>query len=313
MAVKEEGYQIQEIITPENITLNFFLPSKLTNFAAFYVDFAILNFLFLFTFLLSLFFLLPNGNIKFSDFDAVFILIFFLLHMFYFIFFEIYWQGSTPGKSFFNLRVVNREGLPLTVKALVIRNLIREVELFIPIGTITLGVWFMKGDQFYLLLVSCLWLFALMIFPLLNQEGRRLGDFIAGTVVVYVPKVRMQGDLIESRAEHVAKGGALQVDSIQEEDMQTHSTGFSLSRGQLTYYGIKELQILEEILRKTKNQNSEAIKKEVAKRIQKRIGWLREESDYEKFLEEFYKAQRAYLEGRIIFGERKGDKYDDLH
>ena len=52
----------------------------------------------------------------------------FVLRNLYFIHFELAWQGSTPGKYFTGLRVIERHGGELTPAAIVARNLTREVE-----------------------------------------------------------------------------------------------------------------------------------------------------------------------------------------
>jgi uncharacterized RDD family membrane protein YckC len=78
----------------------------------------------------------------------------------YFIFFEIFWNGQTPGKKALGIRVVRDGGYPVDFGAALIRNLIR-------VGEFTFG--------FYLLSA---------ISALASSESKRLGDYAAGTIVV---------------------------------------------------------------------------------------------------------------------------------
>ncbi len=84
----------------------------------------------------------------------------FLLEWGYPVYFELT-TGSTPGKRWLSLRVVQEDGAPLTLGAAVLRNLIRFVD-FLPLG-------YLSG---YL---SCM----------ISGRFQRLGDLAAGTLVVY--------------------------------------------------------------------------------------------------------------------------------
>lgn len=78
----------------------------------------------------------------------------------YFLLFELFWEGQTPGKRAMGLRVVTDEGAPPGLVACAVRNLLRPVD-FLP-GFYGLG--------------------AFAIF--LSRRARRLGDLAAGTVVI---------------------------------------------------------------------------------------------------------------------------------
>jgi uncharacterized RDD family membrane protein YckC len=86
----------------------------------------------------------------------------------YYIFFELIWNGQSPGKRAMRLRVIQISGYPVTPIAVLIRNVLRLVD-FLPayygIGVITMIV---------------------------NRNARRLGDLAAGTIVV---KEGREGDL----------------------------------------------------------------------------------------------------------------------
>lgn len=91
---------------------------------------------------------------------AFVILLLFLVFFGWFIIFEAWWSGRTPGKRALGLRVVRDGGFPIDPGASVIRNLVRIAEA-------ALG--------FYLLSA---------ISALISKENKRLGDLAAGTIVV---------------------------------------------------------------------------------------------------------------------------------
>jgi len=84
----------------------------------------------------------------------------FLLMYGYFAIFEIIWNGQTPGKRIAGIRVVKDSGRPLTAAETIGRNLLRIVDQ-LP-GFYAIGV----------------------LVALLNAKNKRIGDFIAGSIVV---------------------------------------------------------------------------------------------------------------------------------
>jgi uncharacterized RDD family membrane protein YckC len=91
---------------------------------------------------------------------AAFVIVVFLLMYGYFAFFEIIWNGQTPGKRIAGIRVVKESGRPLTAAETIGRNLLRIVDQ-LP-GFYAIGV----------------------LVALLNAQNKRIGDFIAGSIVV---------------------------------------------------------------------------------------------------------------------------------
>jgi uncharacterized RDD family membrane protein YckC len=77
--------------------------------------------------------------------------------------FEVLWRGQSPGKRALGLTVLHDDGTPVGWQASFIRNTIRFVD-FLPLcyatGFITM---------------------------LINADGKRLGDLVAGTIVVHAP------------------------------------------------------------------------------------------------------------------------------
>ncbi len=95
---------------------------------------------------------------------ALYTLVTFLVFFGYNIVFEMLWRGQTPGKRVCRLRVIDAAGLELRPSQVIMRNILRLVDLL---------------PGFYLLggLVS-----------FLNPQRRRLGDLAANTLVVRLPK-----------------------------------------------------------------------------------------------------------------------------
>jgi uncharacterized RDD family membrane protein YckC len=84
----------------------------------------------------------------------------FLLNSAYFAFFEAIWNGQTPGKRYAHLRVMKDDGRPVSVYDAIVRNLLRVIDA-IP-GPYTVGILSM----------------------LFSKQNKRLGDLVAGTVVI---------------------------------------------------------------------------------------------------------------------------------
>lgn len=91
----------------------------------------------------------------------VLVLLPFCLYWGYFAFFEILWQGRTPGKRVAGIRVIHQSGRPMTAIECIGRNLMRGVDI-LP-GMYGVG----------------------LISMMCNKQSKRLGDYIAGTIVVH--------------------------------------------------------------------------------------------------------------------------------
>jgi len=79
----------------------------------------------------------------------------------YYIFFEMVWNGQSPGKRWVGLRVMRLDGTPVTLTESIIRNLVRLVD-FLP-------AYYGVG----------------VVAMFISSQSRRLGDLAAGTVVVH--------------------------------------------------------------------------------------------------------------------------------
>ena len=102
---------------------------------------------------------------------GVMLIVFFALEWIYPIAFELLPGAATPGKRILGLQVMMDTGLPVTPSAAVTRNLLRVAD-FMPMA----------------------YAFALLAM-LLRRDFKRLGDIVAGTLVVHAEKVRLAGAL----------------------------------------------------------------------------------------------------------------------
>jgi uncharacterized RDD family membrane protein YckC len=207
----------------------------------------------------------------------------FLVRNFYFVAFELSARAATPGKRRCGLRVAARNGGRLTADAIFVRNAVRELELYIPLGVLLSGGDLVNG---WIKAAATVWCAVFALLPLFNKDRLRAGDILAGTWVVKSPGRRLLRDL--------ASGGIYDTSSIR----------FTLE--QLDAYGIKELQVLEDVLRKF---DRKAVKM-VAERIRAKIGFPQGEESDGAFLQAYYAALRHRLEARALLGRRRVDKHD---
>jgi uncharacterized RDD family membrane protein YckC len=92
---------------------------------------------------------------------ALAILFGFSIYWGYFAAFEILWSGRTPGKRLAGIRVIKDTGRPINAFEAIGRNVLRAID-FLPAG--------------YAAGLVCM---------MLNRYSRRLGDYVAGTIVVH--------------------------------------------------------------------------------------------------------------------------------
>ncbi|MEO8295454.1 MAG: stage II sporulation protein M [Gemmatimonadota bacterium] len=147
-----------EVETPENVVLDYEVAGIGSRTLAAFIDVLILAAWFLATFLVVE--LLGLGNAWGSWIRAIMFLIMALSYWGYFTFFEALRAGQTPGKRFSGIRVVRDTGHPVTMGAAGARGLLRTIDLFPPL------------------------LLADLILMALQPRAKRLGDLVAGTIVV---------------------------------------------------------------------------------------------------------------------------------
>ena len=155
------------IETPERVPLHFALASIGNRFLACAVDhflqtvgLAAVVILFLLTSIG-----LDNWTERFAEApkwaQALLVIAVFVIWSGYFVLFEWAWNGQTPGKRWLRLRVIREDGRPITFWEAAARNLVRLLDMepfpFYSIGLVSVFV---------------------------SSRDQRLGDLVAGTVVV---------------------------------------------------------------------------------------------------------------------------------
>jgi uncharacterized RDD family membrane protein YckC len=271
----------REIVTPEAVSLPVDLAEHGGRAVAFAIDLFIWLCATILLYLVIVLALRQGASVGIVMTLVLFIA--FLVRNLYFIYFELMWRGATPGKRICGLRVIDRRGGPLTPAAVVARNLTREVEIFLPLGALlSLG----GGASLWGDLSLTVWLVLLSALPLFNRDRMRGGDFIAGTIVIAVPKRLLLGDLVKATARHC------------------------FTTRQLGAYGAFELQVLEELLRRPISSETDRLLADVCAKICRKIEWTTAvpRPEIRGFLTEFYTAERAHLEHEQLFGRARADK-----
>lgn len=291
----DEGKLVREIVTPEGVPLRFTLARAGDRAGAFALDVVILL-----AALIAIGFAAEYAAGGGASWLRALIVVFsFLAFNFYFAFFEVRWQGMTPGKRVLGIRVIDARGGQLETSAVLARNLVRELEAWIPLRLLLAGslVW-PEAPGWARLLAFC-WAFAFLFMPLFNKDRLRIGDLIAGTRVVLQPKVVLAPDLV-AEAELAMK----------QNFPRAAPAAYAFTDAQLAIYGIYELQVLENVLRGNPAQAShhEAVRT-VSEKVRGKIGYDAINVDDDRFLRDFYAAQRAHLEQKMLFGQRRQDKY----
>lgn len=285
----------RQLLTPEGLALPLTLASRGSRAGALMLDLLIilLGFILLAVVLSAIGFGIlgsaglenASGSPALELVVVLLLMLMFLSRYAYFLYFELGPRGATPGKRMLGIRVAARPlageaGGRLTAEMVIARNLVRDVEVFIPTfflfgGGQNAGVagW-----------AAFVWLATFVLFPFFNKDALRAGDLVAGTWVVEAKSAKLQHAM-----------------SLAPD----RSKDYRFGPAELSVYGEHELQVLEGVLR----QNNPEALREVAEAICRKIGWQVGAGDEREFLETFYAALRGHLESGMRFGKRKADKY----
>ncbi|MFP4192441.1 MAG: RDD family protein [Candidatus Hydrogenedentota bacterium] len=188
--------------TPENITVTYQLAGPGRRFMAVVFDYFIVSAAVLLLFVAGLLALtvfapyMADESIYWALLIALMIIVPAFFSMAYFVYYEWRRNGQTPGASLMNIRVVMDRGFSLTLSAIIIRTLFRTI------------------DQFPLL-----W-----IVPLLSEKWQRVGDMVAGTLVVREDQAERDGLrtrlMARGPGEEVFRFNPAQLNALDELDMQ---------------------------------------------------------------------------------------------
>ena len=178
--MKSDRVHVWSVRTPEGVSFTFRLASPVLRMMALAIDAATVSavwsaFAVAFTLLK-----LVSEDLA----GMVMAVTYFVLSLGYRIAAEWMWRGQTVGKRVLRLRVVDERGLRLTFAQVAMRNLLRFVDV-LPIAYLVGGVA-----------------------ALINRKGQRLGDLVAGTLVVWEPAeiapnlAMLRGEKYNSLREH---------------------------------------------------------------------------------------------------------------
>jgi uncharacterized RDD family membrane protein YckC len=242
------------IDTPEQIAIEFPLAGIGSRFLAIALDTIIQTVAYIILALLAEFLfggeLVRAWRAAWNWSQAILILVLFCMYWGYYAIFETIWYGQTPGKRLAGIRVIKDTGRPVTVFEAIGRNLVRVIDQ-IP------GVY----------AVGCITMF-------LNNKSKRLGDFVAGTVVV-----------------HEKKDAAL-------EPFFNLQKGVPIPAFAVSKLSVADLELIETFLARRLDIPPEvrvATARRIAERITQKLGGERQESDNEVFLEVVAKQCRDNL------------------
>ncbi len=290
----------REVVTPEGIALPFHVASRAARAGALMLDMLLLAGIGIIVTIFLIY--LVFGVFTLDGADAagiggaaefifvVWTLFWFVLWNGYFIVMEMGPRGATFGKRAVGIRVASRDGGRLTPEAVLARNLLRDIELFLPLVLLIVAP---SGEGGPAGIAAALWFMIFVLFPFLNRDRLRAGDLIAGTWVVDSPRARLARAI---STEGAARGAASKVTGVE----------YRFGAAELSVYGEYELQTLENVLREGRVEALASVHEVICRKI----GWDPGAGDERAFLEAFYAQLRARLEGDMRFGKRKKDKHD---
>lgn len=284
LEARRETTRRRSLVTPEGVDLSLRLADVGQRIAAFLLDLIIMVGLLLLITLVTVAIIASTGNAGIEIGAIIWLLGFFLLRNFYFILMEMGPRAATIGKRAAGLRVVARSGERLTADRVIARNMLREIEFYLPLSFLSYNGAEGSGDALTSL-AGLGWTCIFLFFPFFNKDRMRVGDLLAGTWVVNAPKRKLTHDIARSW-----EGGP----------------DYRFSEAQLDVYGVFELQTLEQVLR---DARPEALAS-VAATIRRKIGMEEDMSSDTAFLTAYYNAARTRMERGLLFGKRRADKFD---
>jgi uncharacterized RDD family membrane protein YckC len=163
MILNLSNRKVLQIQTPEGVVFSLTSAGLFSRFLAWTIDSAVIGAAASIIGIVTAFLAILSKDFA----NALFIILFAIISVGYGIFTEWRWRGQSWGKRVLRLRVIDASGLKLQRSQIIIRNLLRPVDL-LP------GAYLLGGIFFY-------W----------SQRGQRLGDLAANTVVISIPETRI--------------------------------------------------------------------------------------------------------------------------
>jgi uncharacterized RDD family membrane protein YckC len=160
MMLNNSGRKTLQIQTPEGVIFNLTVAGLFTRFLAWTIDGAAIATSASLITIVTTFLALLSPDFA----DMLSVILYAVISVGYGIFTEWTWRGQSLGKRLLRLRVIDASGLKLQLSQIIIRNLLRPVDL--------LPAAYLLGG----------------IFAFCSRRGQRLGDLAANTVVIAIPE-----------------------------------------------------------------------------------------------------------------------------
>lgn len=289
------------MITPEGIVLPITVASRGARAGALILDLTIITILLFVTAIILIsmaggtarvFAEANNPEALGKAFQFLLVLWFIAMFLFrnaYFLYFELGPRGATPGKRMAGIRIAARDGGRLSAEMVIARNLLRDIELFLPLVFVMSAG---DGDSGAAGIVAAVWFLIFALFPFFNRDRLRAGDIIAGSWVVETNRRKLET--------------AMTIADEGKPAAQPHVKHYRFGDAELSIYGEYELQTLERVLRDDRAGSLDAVYTAICRKT----GWTAGAGDERAFLEAFYTQLRARLESGMRMGDRKADKFD---
>lgn len=255
------------IETPERVELHYVLANVGNRFLAAAIDHII-------QIIVAVIIVLIAGSLTdWSLFDgvggwttALAVLALFALYWGYFVVFETIWSGQTPGKRIMRLRVVREDGRPVRFFEVFVRNLIRLVLDTQPAFSYAVGV----------------------ISVIFSPRSKRLGDFVAGTVVVK-----------ERATEAPSLDEIIKISDIEQQRTERAASSIPVNPRALTDTEVRAIETFLKRRFEIAEPNRTALAVRIAQPIAIKLGIPYQQHSPETLLEEIdrqYKAQARYFD-----------------
>ena len=147
--------------TPESVELEFILAGLGNRIYALIIDYLIWSSILILVLIVWAFLIAQVAWLRSEPIrlwiTAIQLLILFGVYIGYFICFETLWRGQTPGKRYVKIRVIREDGRNVGIQQSILRSLLRPIDDILCLG---------------------------FLFILFSAQEKRLGDWVAGTILI---------------------------------------------------------------------------------------------------------------------------------
>ena len=147
--------------TPESVELEFILAGLGNRIYALIIDYLIWSSILILVLIVWAFLVTQVAWLRSEPIrlwiTAIQLLILFGVYVGYFICFETLWRGQTPGKRYVKIRVIREDGRNVGIQQSILRSLLRPIDDILCLG---------------------------FLFILFTAQEKRLGDLVAGTILI---------------------------------------------------------------------------------------------------------------------------------